>query len=725
MPGLIELIRKANQTRKAEDSVMLRAVILGAVMTAAFALVLERAVAPTTATLIFVALPFAYWISYRRRAKDNWHIKIALTVGAILALFRFLGQLSGIATLDEVRFPLADLFLWVQVLHGFDLPARKDLNFSLGSSLTLMAVAGSISQDTRFAAVLVVYVGLVVIGMWLTHRSEVEESVEGWASPPGAPESGGRARRRSRPNPRLFRDIARVVAVTVAASVAMFLVIPQPSGLRTFALPFSIGSGAGLFAGDGIANPGFESGASGRGAPGSYYGFSNEMDLRIRGDLSDELVMRVRSSAPAMWRGIIFDNYDGVRWTGDGSEPDPLGGEPPFGYPPSFRSLGPRQMVSQTYYIEMEQASLVFAAGQPDVVWFDGGVNIDELGSLRTDSTLTPGTVYSVLSSRGAATPEELRKNPYSAPPPEIQRYLQVPATVPQRVERLARRITAGDTNDYDRVRSIEAYMRENFRYSIDSPVPPEGRDAVDHFLFDTDVGFCEQFASATAIMLRTLGIPARVVAGYAVGRRNSFTGYYEVRSSDAHSWVEVWFPRLGWYEFDPTFAVPPAHQGAADLFPLARVLKAFAERLDRWIPDGAGAWVRYSMLFLLGLTIAVGAWIASRKLRRRRAVPVRRLVLAEAGPVTRALARFEDATRAAGKPRGDPETAAELLARTTDLDGATLRALRTFEQERYGPVEPPPPAARAAVEELDRLAQEVRLARAQERSEGSRAPAG
>ena len=81
-------------------------------------------------------MPLAYWISYRRRAKDNWHIKIAITIFAIFALIRFFGQLRGIATLDEVRFPLADLFLWVQVLHGFDLPARKDLNFSLGSSLT-------------------------------------------------------------------------------------------------------------------------------------------------------------------------------------------------------------------------------------------------------------------------------------------------------------------------------------------------------------------------------------------------------------------------------------------------------------------------------------------------------------------------------------------------------------------------------------------------------------
>jgi transglutaminase-like putative cysteine protease len=696
--GLIELIRKANQTRQPEDSLALRAVVLGAVMTAAMALVAERAVELTAAVLISVALPLAYWISYRRRAKDNWHIKIALTVGAIFALFRFLGQLRGIATLDEVRFPLADLFLWVQVLHGFDLPARKDLSFSLGSSLTLMAVAGSISQDMRFMVFLVVYVALVIAALTLAHRSEVDETVSLWA----------KARKKGeREKPRFsLGDVARAAALTLAASVALFLVIPQPSGLRTFALPFSLGNGVGLFAGGDIANPGLGSDPSVRGAASSYYGFNSTMDLRIRGELSDTLVMRVRANAPAMWRGIVFDRYDGVSWIGDESDPTPLDGTAPYAYPTEFRSLGPRQYVSQTFYIEAEQPNVVFAAGQPDSVWYDGGVSVDSLGALRTESTLTPGTVYSVLSTRGAASPAELRTKVSGTHPPALERYLQVPPSFPARVEALARRITKGDTNNYDRVRSIERYMRENYRYEIDSPVPPDGRDAVDHFLFDTDVGFCEQFASATAMMLRTLGIPARVVAGYTPGTRNSFTGYYDVRASDAHSWVEVWFPPVGWYEFDPTFAVPPATVEVADLFPLARLLEAIAGRIGAWIPDGLGGFARYAMLTLLGATLLIGAWIARRKLGGR----VRQIgPLAPdrtAGPVTRALARFEQASSAAGVARRTSETAAELLARATALEDSTVEALRVFEQERYGSSAPSQTAARAAVIELDRLSE-------------------
>src|SRR5687767_5631716 len=207
----MEMIRNANRTRQPEDSILLRATVLLAVMTGALALTVENAIAGEIGVLLLVLLPFAYWVSYVRRDKDNWHIKIALTVLAIFALIRFFGQLRGVATLDEIRFPLADLFLWVQVLHGFDLPARKDLNFSLGSSLTLMAVAGSISQDTRFAAVLVVYSALVVAAMFLAHRSEVSETVQAWAR--SATKSTGRKARSLR------TDLVKAVLLTVVAAV--------------------------------------------------------------------------------------------------------------------------------------------------------------------------------------------------------------------------------------------------------------------------------------------------------------------------------------------------------------------------------------------------------------------------------------------------------------------------------------------------------------------------
>jgi transglutaminase-like putative cysteine protease len=430
------------------------------------------------------------------------------------------------------------------------------------------------------------------------------------------------------------------------------------------------------------------------------------MDLSVRGDLGDELVMRVRSSAPAMWKGLVFGEYDGRAWNAaDEDAAVPAGDFPPYEYPIAFRSLGPRARLTQTYYVETEQPNVIFAAGQPDTIWYDGGVSIDALGGVRTASTLTQGTVYSVVSTRGSASVDELRTIPHEPPPDHLQQFLQVPDSVPERVERLARDITSGATTDVDKVLAIEDYLRRNYEYALDSPVPPLDRDAVDHFLFDADVGFCEQFASATAVMLRTLDIPARVVAGYAVGHRNSFSGYYEVRASDAHAWVEVWFPGYGWYEFDPTFAIPPADGGLERSIPLVGAIAAVVRTLRdagpvaKAVAGAAGSILAAALLWL--------TWrkVGPRWSRRRRSP-----LPAGAGPVTTAFRRFEDALAARGQPRAPSETAGEVVTRTAKHHGDMSRAaLRVFEAERYGPLPPRDDEVTAAVEELERLSRAVR----------------
>ena len=707
---MMEMVRNANKTRAPEDSLALRVMVLAAVMTGALALTVENAISGYTGALILVLLPFAYWVSYVRRREDNWHIKIALTVLAIYALIRFFGQLRGIATLDEVRFPLADLFLWVQVLHGFDLPARKDLNFSLGSSLTLMAAAGSISQNMTFGIYLLVYFAFAAAALALAHRSELEEGVSATATTDKA---------RAAPSPVAAMappggwDVLKALGVTALAASLLFLVIPQPTGVRTFALPFNLGPGIGAIPSEGgISNPGFPADAGG--TPGlrsngtAFYGFDDRLDMRVRGDLNDSLVMRVRASAPAMWKGIIFNEYDGVGWNAEENEDAvELDGSPPYYYPTEFRSLGPRSTVSQTFYIEAEQPSVLFAAGQPDTIWYDGTVSLDELGGVRLPATLTEGSVYSVVSSRGAASPDELRAVTPRELPENMERYLQLPDTVTDRTVELAREITEDAPTQYDKVKAIEGWLAANYRYRLESPVPPEGQDAVDHFLFDTDVGFCEQFAAATTVMLRSLGIPTRFVAGYLPGDRNPFTGYYEVRNSDAHTWVEVWFPGLGWYEFDPTFDIPPAEEDLAASIPLAHVIGFIAERFSGL--SGAGDVVKVLLVIALIAALGVGGFITWRRLapRRRSSEPPGRIA---PGPVTRAFRRFEESLAERGAGRAPPETAAELMARTGGRrDPGRQAALRAFERERYGAAPPADDEARAAIQELDRLASEPR----------------
>ena len=686
-----DFIRQANRTQTPEDSIALRAWVFAAILIATLALAAEGGVSWTMGLTASSLMALAYVVSYQRRAEDNWHIKIALTVAAIVGLMRFLGALGGLVSLDEVRFPLADLFLWIQVIHSFDLPQRRDLLFSLGSSLTLIAVAGSIAQTNTLAMFLLVYLVCAVIALSLSHISALRQGTAATlvAKRRGAPADSS-------------KGWARNFGITALAGLVLFLVLPQPQGTRTFALPFSIGGGIGAFGGGQSLNPGTGGGANdARTGSLAYYGFNERMSLSVRGALSDDLVMRVRSNAPSMWKALAFDTYDGESWIGDESEPEILGSDPPYYYPLEFRSLGPRSTISQTFYIEKELPNVLFAAGQPDVIYVDGGISYDRLGSVRTPSTLTAGAVYSVVSSRGAASPSELR-NASSEVPESLDNYLQLPDTLPDRVRNLATRITRGATNNYDKVRAIEDYLERNFRYSLDSPIPPPGQDAVDHFLFDTDVGFCEQFASATAVMLRSLGVPARVVVGHTPGDRNPFTGYYEVRESDAHAWVEVWFPALGWYEFDPTFDIPPARVELAEVLPLAKVFRFLAEKLGGLAPGGIKTALQGTLIVLLGAT---ALFVAARLWLRRK--PRTALEPPPEDKVRLAFWKLERALAARGAPRKPSETPRETLLRSASQTGipAPDEQARTLDAVLYSARPPSPSRIQDLIDRLEQMA--------------------
>ncbi len=111
----------------------------------------------------------------------------------------------------------------------------------------------------------------------------------------------------------------------------------------------------------------------------------------------------------------------------------------------------------------------------------------------------------------------------------------------------------------YDTILAYEAWLGANTEYDLDAPVPADGADAVDDFLFESQLGYCEQIASTLTIMLRSQGVPARLATGYVPGERDRVSGVWNVRARDAHAWVEVWFPETGWQAFDPTAEVPLA----------------------------------------------------------------------------------------------------------------------------------------------------------------------
>jgi transglutaminase-like putative cysteine protease len=135
-----------------------------------------------------------------------------------------------------------------------------------------------------------------------------------------------------------------------------------------------------------------------------------------------------------------------------------------------------------------------------------------------------------------------------------VKRYLQLPGSTTDRTRQLAKELENGLV-PYDAAVSIQNWLRGNIKYNEAIPYPPDDRDVVDYLLFDSKQGYCEYYSTAMVIMLRSLGIPAREVVGYFSGEYSNDELGYLYRESNAHAWVEVYFPGYGWLPFDPTSA--------------------------------------------------------------------------------------------------------------------------------------------------------------------------
>ena len=133
-------------------------------------------------------------------------------------------------------------------------------------------------------------------------------------------------------------------------------------------------------------------------------------------------------------------------------------------------------------------------------------------------------------------------------------KYLELPSTLPTRVTNLAYSITSSATNNYDKVKMIETYLATNMKYTLTPPQNPKSQDFVDYFLFDSKQGYCTYYATAMAVLVRSLGIPARYVEGYLMpDQKDAASGLYVVTNERAHAWVEVYFEGVGWVQFEPT----------------------------------------------------------------------------------------------------------------------------------------------------------------------------
>ncbi len=315
-----------------------------------------------------------------------------------------------------------------------------------------------------------------------------------------------------------------------------------------------------------------EAAAGENGRAKAYWGFFDRMDTSARGELGNQRVMRVWADRPDFWRGQTFDHWDGRYWTARETLSVPLSDENPKTPLPGFGDVEtaatgpPSATSSQTFELVGVGSDVVFGAYRP-VELVLPQVASSRIGDGSIVSEWMPaGSVYRVESERIAVTPDLLRRHdPADADlPPILAEWYLDDAAVTDRVRALAEEITADAPTTYDKIRSLEAWMADNIRYTRDIPVPPEGADAVEQLVFVDKAGFCEQIGTALTVMMRVLGVPSRLAVGYVTGEKVGVDEYL-VRSKDAHAWVEVWFPGLGWQGFDPTASVPLAGEASVN----------------------------------------------------------------------------------------------------------------------------------------------------------------
>ena len=166
-----------------------------------------------------------------------------------------------------------------------------------------------------------------------------------------------------------------------------------------------------------------------------------------------------------------------------------------------------------------------------------------------TYSSVEATTEYRVVAELNMASESTLRASGDYYPPDILDRYLGVPRSVPDRIYKLSRDITINTTNNYDKSVALETFLR-TLKHTTVSNIIPHDADTIDHFLFQAREGYSDYFASSMAVMLRTLGIPTRLVLGFGPGLPSTDEVGFIVRDLDSHSWPEVYFPDIVWIQF-------------------------------------------------------------------------------------------------------------------------------------------------------------------------------
>jgi transglutaminase-like putative cysteine protease len=348
------------------------------------------------------------------------------------------------------------------------------------------------------------------------------------------------------------------------------------------------------------------------------------------------------------WQAIAYDTYNDGSWrVNENTEtrlhfPD----DGSLELPPTWA----RDVVPQTITNYLPNSSFIYAA--PEVTETDRQMFVEStrdennkelVSAVRSRYVLRQGDQYEVASRISIADAESLRSASTFYPEWVTERYLQLPDTITPQTINLADELAGPQETAFDKSIAVRDYLRNNIKYNDQIEAPPEGIDPVHYTLFESQEGYCNYYASAMAIMLRSQGVPARVVSGYAQGEYDEESKSYRVRANNAHTWVEVYFPQYGWIQFEPTAALPlvdrPATGGGDAFAAPSFVQPTEADRLPEDFDNPAGGdledllsgeetaqtsqfWQRFSLWQVLGvvavLAVAAATLIAGNTLNKR-----------------------------------------------------------------------------------------------------------
>lgn len=455
------------------------------------------------------------------------------------------------------------------------------------------------------------------------------------------------------------------------------------------------------------------------------HSFSDTLPLKGAVELDgEEVLLRVVAPerpealdggvSPLYLRGAVYDEYTAQGWKVSDAGTAPLLGTSveaaTFGTPATLAQA--RRPIAVEITVERSIASRrLFSAGDPLAADVEARLLTDGSGEpigLVPDSKVRDGDTYSTVGSVSAAPLERLLLSGRAYPDEIRDRYLQVPDGLPPEIGELAQRVTAGLDQPFVVARAVEAFLRGQFAFDLNIERRPPRRDAVAYFLFDSQRGYFDQYASAMAVMLRTLGIPARVATGFTLDDFDFDTESksYEVTEQNSWTWPEVYFNGLGWVEFNPTPSQPTvARPGDLGLLGgsvaddnLDELEDVFLRELNRAVGDqpiapvigaggGGGFSGRFGEIAALVLTWGslVGALLVAAAVAARAFWAYRFRGL---GAEARRWAKLQQLAQWAGLPMGvtmTPLESARRLVASTAADFDLRPLALAYSRERYG----------------------------------------